>query len=114
MTKLPQVSLFRIFSAMFLHILFELVHNWESYHNNKRVNFLLSHSVCKMWLLQRNTLESKNFCKGSKIPSRCHCTCTLYVQTQLIHSGPSVPTFNYLCWMLTHNITLSDSSVLSH
>ena len=121
MSKLPHVSLFQIFSATvcFCQILFELVHIWESYHNNKRVNFLLRHSVCNMWLLQRNTLESMNFCKRLKILFGYHSTCTLYVQTQLIHSGPSMPTFNCLCWMLTHNtslkhITLSGGNMLSH
>jgi len=48
MSKLPFVSLLPIFSAIFLP--FELVYNWKSYHRNKRVNFLLRHSVITITL----------------------------------------------------------------
>ena len=57
MSKLPCISLFRIFSAMFCQILFELVYSWERYHKNIKGELLIVSVTVYTTPTERKTLQ---------------------------------------------------------
>jgi len=51
-------------SYVLCQILFELVCGWESYHESKKANLLLRHSVVRFWRswVQRSRARSQKIC----------------------------------------------------